>query len=217
MALAPNCLRVVEALARDYPHEFADCHRPERGARAWMFIRRVAWVLHTTVDQRFGLNGKRGNPQDPSMDAVSFRNPSSPAGGVEIVDVVGGAGGSNPSPAWIDQTQATVDHGTIGVFIQPEPVSGSAPTPAEPPPATHPTVPDSPCRFKACECASADIAGVYEALSNLIVEMHAFRQRQEDLEATAVKDRDDIKQRIERVSQELANKPVTSCRMPSWR
>jgi hypothetical protein len=42
------------------------------------------------------------------MDAVSFRNPNSAAGGVEILDVVVGAGGPQPRAAWIDVTQATL-------------------------------------------------------------------------------------------------------------
>lgn len=211
MALAPNCERVVAALAREYPHEFDDCHRPERGARAWAFIRRVAWVLHSTVDQRFGLNGKRGNVNDPSMDAVSFRNPASAAGGVEIIDVVASAGETDPnrpqpSPAWIDQTQATINKREIGAYIQPEPVSGGTPKPPvvdTPPPAP------APAPVCQCQCAyeSADVAGVYEVLTKLVALVEQQGMRREELELTAVKDRDDIKVRIERVSQELANKP----------
>jgi hypothetical protein len=98
-----------------------------------------------------------------------------------------------------------------------EPTGVVAPPAPVTPPATHPVVPPtSPCRFQACD-AKDDIAGLYEAVANLIREVQTFRQRVEDLEFTAVKDRDDIKQRVERVSQEVANKPVTSCRMPSWR
>lgn len=202
--MAPNCERIVAALAADYPQEFKDCHRPQTGARAWDFIRRVAWVLHTTVDQRFGLNGKRGNTGDPSMDAVSFRTPGGGAGGVEIIDVVARAGASDAKPMWLDVTKATLNAGTIGAFIQPEPVQ--APPPVVTPPPGGVTPPPV-----SCVCAD-EIAGLYESLANLIVKVESLADRNESLHASAVYDRDDIKRRIERVSQELANKPVTECK-----
>lgn len=197
--MTPNCRLIVEALARDYPREFADCHRPELGARAWDFIRRVAWVLHTTVDVRFGLNGKRGNVADPSMDAVSFRNPSSAAGGVEIIDVVAGAGGQNARAAWIDVTQATIDAGTTGAYIEPQPVS--TPPPVRPGPA--------PCALE-----EGAIEGLYEAVSNLYVAQSQLASTLLAVQSALVVHLDDIKVRVERVSQELANKPVSRCKLP---
>jgi hypothetical protein len=99
-----------------------------------------------------------------------------------------------------------------GVLVPPAPVP-------EPPPASSPVVPAPPpppthsCRFKACECSSSDINGVYETLTKLIREQVEFRQRVEDLFGSAAVDRNDLRMAIERVSQELANKPVTSCRL----
>lgn len=211
MALAPNCERVVAALAAEYPQEFKDCHRPELGARAWAFIRRVAWVLHTTVDVRFGLNGKRGNVNDPSMDAVSFRNPNGP-GGVEIIDVVAGAGGANASPAWIDVTQATIAAGTTGAYIQPEPVSSTVPPVVTPP--TGPGTTPPACQFKACAYDETAIEGVYEAITQLHVAQSQMASRSEELTRQLVAHLDDLKLRVERVSQELANKPVGRCKIP---
>jgi hypothetical protein len=125
---APNMQHVVEDAARKYPRAFDDCHRPERGARAWVFGHIVASILHYQYDRRWGRNGKRGNTGDPSMDAVSRLEPQSPAGGVAIFDIVSSAGETDPrkpqpAPAWIDQTQATVDHGTIGAWIKPLPLA----------------------------------------------------------------------------------------------
>lgn len=213
MALAPNCRLIVEALAREYPQEFKDCHRPELGGgRPWAFIRRVAWVLHSTVDIRFGLNGKRGNVSDPSMDAVSFRNPNGP-GGVEIIDVVAGAGGSHASAAWIDVTQATAAAGTTGAYIAPEPVTGTVPPPVVPPQTGGSTTPPL-CQFKACEFDETAIAGVYEAITALHVAQSQMASRYEDLTRQVVAHLDDVKTRIERVSQELANKPAGRCKLP---
>jgi hypothetical protein len=211
MALAPNCKKIVEALAAEYPQEFKDCHRPELGARAWAFIRRVAWVLHSTVDQRFGLNGKRGNTNDPSMDAVSFRSPASEAGGVEVIDVVGGAGAAGASPAWNDVTKATINAGTVGAYIQPQPVNGTSTPPVLPPPVGVDPTPNPPVVVCPCE---GDIAGAYEALTKIIMLVQSLADRNEQLHATAVGHIDDAKGRIERVSQELANKPVNPpCRL----
>ncbi len=74
-----------------------------------------------------GMNGVRGNSGDPSGDAVAILNPTGAKGGgswdtdkrVQIMDIVGGAHagyGSNPSSAWIDQTNLC-DAG--GVFLDP--------------------------------------------------------------------------------------------------
>lgn len=128
---APKRLDVVEQLASQYPQEFAEAHRFELGDRAWAFIRRLAWELHQ-LDTNFGLNGKRGNTSDPSADAISYRG--GPAGGVWVIDVIAGAGGASPEPAWHDVTQATLDAGTIGAWIQPEPVDGGS-EPPNPDPA----------------------------------------------------------------------------------
>ena len=206
--IAPNCQRIVDALARDYPKEFADCHKPDLGERAWAFIRRVAWVLHSTVDVRFGLNGKRGAANDPSMDAVSFRNPASLAGGVEIIDVVAGAGGGNASPAWQDVTDATVRAGTIGLYIQPEPVKTTTPPPVVITPPPQP--PSGEC---ACNVTGDEI----EALMSMVVEIarhvEVATERAEARYLSLVQHLDDVKTRIERVSQELANKPDNKCRL----
>jgi hypothetical protein len=208
MAIAPNCQRVVEALAKDYPHEFADCHKPDLGDRAWAFIKRVAWVLHSTVDVRFGLNGKRGNTSDPSMDAVSFRNPASAAGGVEVIDVVGGAGAPGARPGWFDVTDATVRAGTVGAYIQPQPVTSNTKDPVvvvTPPDDTH------EC---ACNISSDEVDAVLSIVADIARHVERHDARNEERYLSLVQHIDDVKGRIERVSQELANKPAgDKCRL----
>lgn len=60
------------------------------------------------VDPNFAYNGKRGNVNDPSNDAVSYYYGSgTPAEGdteVFIVDVIAGHCGDNPQPAFQDVT-----------------------------------------------------------------------------------------------------------------
>lgn len=60
------------------------------------------------ADTRFAYNGKRGNVNDPSNDAISY-DYGAVAGGegatsVYIVDVIAGHCGANPGPAWNDVT-----------------------------------------------------------------------------------------------------------------
>jgi hypothetical protein len=95
-------------------------------------------------DPTWGRNGKRGNRNDPSEDAAAWPNAAVPWG-CSIVDIIGGAGGNNPQPAWIDQTRRTHQLGTTGVVIpvdcasEPEPGPGPGPDPTpEPPPTTPP-------------------------------------------------------------------------------
>jgi hypothetical protein len=60
------------------------------------------------VDTRFGYNGKRGNPNDPSLDAIAY-DFGTVAGGegatsVYVIDVIAGHCGVDPQPAWQDVT-----------------------------------------------------------------------------------------------------------------
>ena len=73
------------------------------------------------IDNRYGLNWKRGNYGDLSQDIVTYNASSNPDEGarspnIYIVDIIGGHCGSNPDAAWINQTQATRDAGAIGIW-----------------------------------------------------------------------------------------------------
>jgi hypothetical protein len=130
----PNCQHVVADLAAKFPEEWRKAHNPSGGGpETEAFIRRLAWVLHSTVDARFGLNGKRGNPNDLSDDAINWIGDGpghDPLTGrpVTVIDVIGGAGGPNPTPQW---TVFDTLPGP-GAWVKPEPVG-------EAPPSTPPT------------------------------------------------------------------------------
>ena len=139
----PNCQSIVADLAGQFPDEWRAAHTGGRDTEA--FIRRLAHVLHTTVDARFGLNGKRGNPNDISDDALNFKGEgpgNDPTDGnrpVTVIDVIAAAGGPDARPSW----QVFSDLPGPGAWVKPEPVgSGSAgggsPSPTPPPP----TAPD---------------------------------------------------------------------------
>jgi hypothetical protein len=136
MAFAPNRIDVVRRMARQHPVAFRECHRAGLSrARQLAFVQIVAWDLWQNVSTRFGLNGKRGNVNDPSLDAIAYTTPDgSGAAGVEIIDIVAGAGGNGATPAWQDVTQETIQKGDIGVWVQPrQPSETPSPVPIPPP------------------------------------------------------------------------------------
>ena len=128
--MAPNMQDVVEDMSERFPTEWKNAHKDygqqdgKEGrvtvTEATKFMQLLASILHDKYDARFGLNGKRGDMNDLSQDAISFRNPRGP-GGVEIIDVIASAGESNASAAWNDVTQKTIDARTVGIFVQPRP------------------------------------------------------------------------------------------------
>lgn len=129
MAKPPNMKHIVETTRNEYPDEWHWAHRnyPQRTKaekeKATMFMRLLCARLFRQ-NENFGLNGKRGNANDLSQDAISFKSDdplARQAGGVYIIDVINGAGGSNPQAAWNDVTQATVNAGTVGRWVKPDP------------------------------------------------------------------------------------------------
>ena len=105
---------VVDEVARQYPGALRNSCQDHGGS--WEFMDRVVNRLRQ-FDTRWGYNGKRGNPGDPSHDIVDYNwGPGSDEGStnVYVVDIIVGHCGSNPGGAWIDQTQATANAGTIG-------------------------------------------------------------------------------------------------------
>ena len=105
---------VVEAVARASPGALANSCQSHGGS--WQFMDQVVDTLRT-YDTRWGYNGKRGNVNDPSHDAIAYNYGGGADQGsteVYIVDIVGGHCGPAPSPTWIDVTGATLQGGTIG-------------------------------------------------------------------------------------------------------
>jgi len=94
-----------------------------QGERGWVWIDKLIDRLRTK-DLRWGYNGKRGNPNDPSKDVIDYHYGAGESQGstqVYIIDVLFSHCGRSPSPAWIDQTSATAAGNSIGRFIYPRP------------------------------------------------------------------------------------------------
>jgi hypothetical protein len=100
----PNRAAVVDEMARQYPHDLRNSCREHGGTNTWLF--RLVERLRRE-DTRWGLNWKRARVGDMSQDIVTYNyGPEDDEGTlfVHAVDVIGGHCGSNPGPAWIDQT-----------------------------------------------------------------------------------------------------------------
>ena len=114
----PNRFSVVQQVAARFPREFrASCPTEHRGDTN-RFLYELVRELRKE-DTRWGLNWKRGGFGDMSQDIVTYNYGSEPDEGtrqVYIIDIMFGHCGPNPSPGWIDQTEATRNAGTIGVW-----------------------------------------------------------------------------------------------------
>lgn len=128
--MIPNYKHVVEAVAARYPQEWRQAHTGS--PQTDDFIKILAWELHQ-LDQRVGLNGKRGNPIDTSDDALCYNGVSllgdvDPHRGdapVTVIDVIGAAGGPNPTPQWGAVGPATPR--PHAAWIKPQPAGQSVP------------------------------------------------------------------------------------------
>jgi hypothetical protein len=114
----PNRFNVVNRVAERFPREFrASCPTEHRGDSNRFLFELVRELRKE--DNRWGLNWKRGNFGDMSQDIITYNWGSKPDEGtseVYIIDIMFSHCGSNPSPGWIDQTQATRDAGTRGAW-----------------------------------------------------------------------------------------------------
>lgn len=133
-------LKIAHDVALANPDAWNELKIPGQESRTYINLVSIACIK---VGIPAGVNLKRGGPQE-SIDALAFPN-NTGAGdstgtyaGLEIVDIVGGAEGPNPSLTWGDVTQKTIDAGTIGgwksgsVEGEPIPQPPSFPYPDEP-------------------------------------------------------------------------------------
>ncbi len=110
----PNMASVVQAVARANPGALQNSCQDNGGN--WQFMDLVVDTLRT-YDTRWGYNGKRGNVNDPSKDVVTYHysgGPDANSTDVYIIDVINGHCGSAPSAGWGDNTDVTINSGTIG-------------------------------------------------------------------------------------------------------
>lgn len=131
--MIPDLTYIVEQARISYPQAWKDAHTGNE--RTEDFIRIVAKLMHA-VNPGFGLNGKRGNPQDISDDAVNFigEGPGTTPGGrpCTVIDIIGAAGSPQARPQWGVQTDPIA---SSGAWVNPNSAPGlpPAPSPVKPP------------------------------------------------------------------------------------
>ena len=126
MGQAPNRKSIVQQVSDADPARFRRAHTGQPGEDDW--IKAVAATLHAE-DPRWGLNGKRGDPNVLSLDVVTFRiGPTDRH--VEAYDICGACGGGNPSVVWNDITNyATIGQPGTAIWVKPEGVPEPTPEP----------------------------------------------------------------------------------------
>jgi hypothetical protein len=115
----PDAYAVVEQVAGEHPDWLVNSCLEMGGDNQFLFevVRRLR-----QLDDRWGLNWKRGVVGDMSQDVVDYHygeGLSEESTDVYIIDMIGGhcpEDGSSPQAAWIDVTQATIDAGTVGMW-----------------------------------------------------------------------------------------------------
>lgn len=133
--MIPNYLRDVEAAKAKYADAWAHAH-VAGDPRRHDFIKLLAYDLHQK-DPKVGLNGKRGNPNDLSMDALNYLCDAADSAGrtpeglpCAVVDCIGSAGIPSQYPVWSPFT--TLVEGS-GAWVTPMPVEPPAPQVEFPP------------------------------------------------------------------------------------
>lgn len=172
----PNFHQQVTELANKYPREFREAHTGRADTELWIKI--VAYELHK-LEPRFGLNGKRGTDV-LSQDAINYKgigighDPTNNQP-VTVIDIIGGAGGNDPRPAWMvlnDANEPT--HRGPGKWIQPKPVPGyHTEGPIVPPP---PPPPGDPTIVNAIQSLEAQV--------KLLTQVNEAQRRQLDSQTT---------------------------------
>lgn len=174
--LAPNKVGVLQDVADRCPGLVLQDHA---------FTDAVATVLNQQ-DARWGRNGKRGNVNDLSHDALAWKNPGSRAGGVSVIDIIVGAGGPFATAGWLDQTQATIDGGTIGAWVAPSGrlpaclTGGTVPNPGAPVPnpGTPPVTPPAP---------AVDLGPIMAALARIESRLDTLERLSADADPALIK------------------------------
>lgn len=114
-------LDVAERIKAQHPAAWAEVKVPGQPSRT--FISLVAAECQKTISAEIGCNLKRGGP-DVSLDVLAMPNPtgardaSGKFPGLELIDLINGAEGPNPSLVWGDATQKTIDAGVPGGWVQ---------------------------------------------------------------------------------------------------
>lgn len=129
---APDVTGLLNSYVGRYRDAWNHAHR-EGDPRAGEWIRLAVQTLRAEhpAGQRWVLNGKRGDPNNPSWDIVGYRVDEANGDDrmIECYDVIAGAGGPNPSIYWGNVTNYdTMGQSGTAVAIVPPPLAGQPPS-----------------------------------------------------------------------------------------
>jgi hypothetical protein len=195
MANLPNYIDHVAAAAARYPDAWRNAH--SGNARSDDFIKLLAADLHA-IDPNVGLNGKRGNANDLSDDALCYRAPGKSIDvrtgqSVCVIDVIAAAGSSDARPSWGEVWDAN-SLPTKATWVQPEKVDAPEQPPIEPPPpppATKCSAPEVKGEVAELRTALISFMNQIAALRNDHLIMHnqlAVLNERMDKNASLIKD-----------------------------
>ncbi|MBI3202093.1 MAG: hypothetical protein HYZ29_11165 [Myxococcales bacterium] len=110
----PDGSAVVNQVAAEHPDWLAGSCIDQGGNNQFLFevVKRLR-----KLDNRWGLNWKRGKVGDLSQDVVDYHYGEGVSEGstdVYIIDMIGGHCGTSPTAGWLDVTQATLAKNEIG-------------------------------------------------------------------------------------------------------
>ena len=123
-------LACAEKVKTANPAAWAEVKVPGQQSRT--FISLVATECQKSVSETIGCNLKRGGPE-VSLDVLAMPNDTGAVdatgtfAGLELIDIIAGAEGPDPSLVWGDVTQKTIDAGVPGGWVQ---SGGTTPGPA---------------------------------------------------------------------------------------
>lgn len=161
----PNHFQFVVETANKYPREFREAHT--NGPNTELWIKLLAYEMHTKLDPRWGLNGKRGT-ETLSQDAINWKgegigfDPADSDRPITVVDVIGAAGGPDPRPSWQVLNDPAVHRGP-GRWIKPQPVDGYHSGNNQGPPVPIPPVPNNPDLINAVQAVEQQVKALIAA------------------------------------------------------
>ena len=145
----PNLIDDVRAAQLKYPVAWRNSHTGNVATED--FIRLLARDVRLKYGPRWGLNGKRGDPNDISDDILAYSGEGTAidrltGGPMEIIDVIARAGAADASPQWGVAPGGVGDVGAfVGVFSVPGDVGTTPPLPKPcPDPTAHEPKPPKP-------------------------------------------------------------------------
>lgn len=208
-AQVPNYLAQVEACAVKFPDAYNCAHVDSRNCKADFVIFCARDIQQSTGDTRLGVNWKRGNVGDLSLDVFAYKGgPTTDrvnGGGMSVIDILSCAGGDpgvcSQRPAW---QVHTASDSPVGAWVDPFSVNPSAGGGSTTPPAGGGTTnpPASGGGSVNLGPVLDKLAGLDGKLNSLQAEVAGLKQVVQGLQGDLL-DRDFVVSAVDRFGRQL--------------